>query len=119
MTVLYDALVDFNYNKDKDYRKINELLTPDMSDFIKNNVTTSMAKYGEIVSKYLPNLTDWTWDRIPLLTQAILLMSYTHYYYLGPVDRKIVINIAVELAKTYIDEKQSAFVNAILEKVIA
>ena len=47
-------------------------------------------------------------------------MSYTHFYYVekGKVDKKVVINTAVELAKKYVEEKQAKFINAILEKVL-
>ena len=42
-------------------------------------------------------------------------MSYTHYHYIEKVDKKIVINIAVTLAKKYIDDKQAKFINGILD----
>ena len=45
------------------------------------------------------HLNRWKWSRLPLLSQAILLMSYAHFYYVEKVDKRIVINIAVELAK--------------------
>ncbi len=42
-------------------------------------------------------------------------MSYAHYKYVEKVDAKVVINVAVELAKKYIDDKQAKFINAILD----
>ena len=57
-------------------------------------------------------------DRLPLLTQAVLLMSYAHFYYVEKIDKSIVINVAVELAKKYIEEKQAKFINAILDEVL-
>ena len=75
----------------------------------------SLKNYGEIKRAYEPYLKNWKWERLPLLTQAILLMSYTHYKYIEKVDKKVVINVAVELAKKYIDDKQAKFINAILD----
>ena len=45
-------------------------------------------------------------------------MSYAHYYEIDPTDKKIVINIAVSLAKKYIEEKQGKFINALLDKLL-
>ena len=42
-------------------------------------------------------------------------MSYAHYKYIGHVDKSVVINVAVELAKKYIDDKQAKFINGILD----
>ena len=75
----------------------------------------SLKNYGEIKAAFTPYLKNWKWDRLPLLTQAILLMSYAHYKYVEKVDAKVVINVAVELAKKYIDDKQAKFINAILD----
>ena len=75
----------------------------------------SLAKYGEIKLAYAPFLKKWKWERLPLLTQAILLMSYTHFYFIEKADKAVVINVAVELAKKYIDDKQAKFINGILD----
>ena len=45
-------------------------------------------------------------------------MSYAHFYYVEKIDKRIVINVAVELAKKYIEEKQAKFINAILDEVL-
>ena len=78
----------------------------------------SLKHYGDIKEAYGPYLKDWKWDRLPLLTQAILIMAYSHFYYVEKVDKRIVINVSVDLAKKYIDEKQAKFINAILDKVL-
>ena len=38
--------------------------------------------------------------------------------YVEKIDKSIVINVAVDLAKKYIEEKQAKFVNAILDEVL-
>jgi transcription termination factor NusB len=53
-----------------------------------------------------------------LLTQSIFLLSVSHFLYVKEVDKKIVIDNAVKLAKKYVDVKDYAFVNAILDKVL-
>lgn len=124
MTVIYNELVDFHYSEDQTFSRdakeliqdmVGDIPYEDIDPFIKDMVLVSLQKYGEIVNAYQPFLRNWKWERLPLLTQAILLMSYTHFYYIEKVDKKVVINIAVDLAKKYIDDKQAGFINAILD----
>ena len=124
MTVIYNELVDYSFGDGSNFSRSAEEMICEMvgeSDFnaidpfIKDMVMVSLQKYGEIVTAYAPYLRNWKWERLPLLTQAILLMSYTHFYFVEKVDKKVVINIAVDLAKKYIDDKQAKFINAILD----
>lgn len=125
MTVIYDELADFVMGGGASSRNANELIeeiaeTPfdEVDPYIKRSVALTMQHYGEIVDAYKPLLVNWKWERIPLLTQAILLMSYAHFYYVEKVDKKVVINTAVDLAKKYVEEKQAKFINAILDGVL-
>ena len=124
MTVIYNELADFHYSDGQTFSRDAKELIQDMvgdtpyeeiDQYIKDMVLISLQKYGEIVNAYQPYLRNWKWDRLPLLTQAILLMSYTHFYFVEKVDKKVVINVAVDLAKKYIDDKQAGFINAILD----
>ena len=125
MTIIYDELVDFSTNISEMERDARELISEmcdqpydEVDDFIKNVVILSLTKYGIIRDAYIPYLKSWKWERLPLLTQAILLMSYAHYYFVEKSDKRVVIDVAVNLAKKYIDIKQSQFINAILEGVL-
>ena len=122
MTAIYNELTDFVFGKENEYRNASDIIASlcecdfqEVDPYIVDSVMVSLQKYGEIVAAYLPYLKNWKWERLPLLTQAILLMSYTHFYFIEKVDKKVVINIAVNLAKKYIDEKQAKFINAILD----
>ena len=122
MTVIYDELNDFVLGSGKTFRDARDMIselceTPYdlVDDFIKSSVANTLNNYGTIIDAYTPLLKNWTWNRLPLLTQAILLMSYAHFYCVEKVDKKVVINIAVDLAKKYVDEKQAKFINAILD----
>ena len=124
MVVLYDVLSDFvlgNGEIKRDARQIiadvAECPYSEVSSYVKNVVTYSLNHYGEIKDVYIPHLNNWKWDRLPLLTQSILLMSYAHSK-VEQVDKKIIINVAVKLAKDYVDEKQAKFINAILDEVL-
>ena len=125
MTVIYDELADFTAGNNQPFRDVNEIILEitdiplnDHSHYVQNMIASVLQNYGEIVNKFIPHLKDWKWDRLPLLTRSVLLMSYAHFYYVEKIDKKIVINVAIELAKKYIEEKQAKFINAILDEVL-
>ena len=122
MTVIYSELDDYLYGDKSEPRDAAELISEvagipfdEVSQYVKDTVFISLQKYGEIKAAYEPHLKNWRWERLPLLTQAILLMSYTHFYFVEKVDKSIVIKITVTLAKKYIDDKQAKFINGILD----
>ena len=127
MTVIYDELADFTANGlDLNFRGVNEIVEQitekpflEQSDYVQNMIAGVLTHYGEIIEAFTPHLRNWKWQRLPLLSQAVLLMSYAHFYYVEKIDKRIVINTAVELAKKYIEEKQAKFINAILDEVLA
>ncbi len=126
MTVIYGLLDDVVYGKEDETRNpeammmdLLEVSSPsEIPSFVKDNVYLAMQNYGEIVKAVSPYLHKWKWERLPLLTQAIILKSYAHFYYVEKVNKSIVINIAIELAKEYIDDKQAKFINALLDEVL-
>ena len=125
MTVIYDELADFVAGSNQPFRDVNEIILEitdiplnEHSKYIQNCIASVLNHYGEIVNAFLPKLNNWKWDRLPLLTRSVLLMSYAHFYYVEKIDKRIVINVAVELAKKYIEEKQAKFINAILDEVL-
>ena len=135
MTIIYEALLDSSMHKNEVFRTFEELINDDSvsaivsaedevnevkaSSYIKNSVDQALRHYVDIINIIKPHLKNWTWDRIPLLSQSILLMSVAHYNYVEKVDKRIVIDVAVTLAKKYIEEKQAKFIHAILDEVLA
>ena len=126
MTSIYMELNDFNYGDKANPRSSKEIMLGLLSDydmdtippFMEDMVNVSLLRYGEAVSLFTSHLKDWKWERLPLITQAILLMSYTHFYHIEKIDKAIVINVAVDLAKEYVEEKQAKFINAILDETL-
>lgn len=125
MTVIYNELNDFENSESKDHRSASFLMSElcecpieEVPLYIKDSVGHSLSKYGQIKEAFLPKLNSWKWERIPLLTRSVLIMSYAHFYFVEKIDKKVVINIAINLAKKYIDEKQAKFINAILDEVL-
>ena len=122
MVAIYNELTDFTFGENQINRPAEDVISSlcecdikDVPPYIVDTVMVSLSKYGLIKQAYIPYLKNWKWERLPLLTQAILLMSYAHFYFIEKVDKVVVINTAIELAKKYIDEKQAKFINGILD----
>lgn len=120
--VIYSALV---------YRKANLEFAPiesvsDLTEidyyendiFLRELVIKSLINLDTIIKKLNEHLVKWDFNRLNMISQAILIMSYSHYYYVEKVDKAILINIAVKFAKKFVPDEDYKYINAILDKVI-
>ena len=121
MTCIYDALVYSNMGKEFSIEEIMtsvfEVNYDEISFFVKEIVIKSLAHVNEIKNTFQAKMPKWSFDRLNLVEQSILIMSYTHKQ-TQDVDKSIVINVAVKLAKKYLDKDDYKFVNGILDKVL-
>jgi transcription antitermination factor NusB len=122
MTLIYNALTYQIIEEPVDIQQllVNFFQTPyeEIDVYIREVVIKALKNKDSIISLIEPNLKNWRFDRLNLLTQSIFLLSVSHFLYVKEVDKKIVIDNAVKLAKKYVDVKDYAFVNAILDKVL-
>lgn len=59
---------------------------------------------------------DWTFDRLSLLEQTILLMAYQEFYVIH-TPKAVVIDEAINLAKAYCDDSSYKMINGILDQL--
>ena len=121
MTCIYDALIYANMEQEFSVEEIMtsvfEVGYDEISLFCKELVIKSLAHINEIKAKFQEKMPKWKFDRLNLVEQAILIMSYTHMT-TQKVDKSIVINIAIKLAKKFLEKDDYKFVNGILDKVL-
>ena len=121
MTCIYDALIYSEMGKEFSIEEIMcsvfEVNYDEISFFVKEIVIKSLSHINEIKKIFQAKMPKWNFDRLNLLEQSILLMSYTHMKTQNS-EKSIVINIAVKLSKKYLDKDDYKFVNAILDKVL-
>ena len=60
---------------------------------------------------------NWSWDRVPFVTKAIIITAYCESK-VSKLDRKIIIDQALVTAGKYWEAKDKKFINAILDKII-
>lgn len=123
MTSIYDVLTYADMKEKVDVESIvSSLCDAPYSEcdyFVKATTVMAIKEYDKAVDTFNANMRKWTFSRLNRVEQAILLLSYVHYFYVDPnVDKGIVIDIAIKLAKTYLEDKDYKFVNAILDKVL-
>ncbi|MCH5171620.1 MAG: transcription antitermination protein NusB [Erysipelotrichales bacterium] len=122
MTIIYDALTYDDMGLNYDIRElIGNVLDEDYEDsdlYVKEVVIKALLHKEEIISAIEPKLNKWKFNRLTRLAQAILLLSYAHFYYVKDVDKAIVIDIAVHLAKKFLDDGDYKFINAVLDSVL-
>ena len=74
-----------------------------------------LDKEEEFVTFIDENVKDWDYDRLGFVERAILLLALSEYKGLH-YDKAIVINEAVNLAKSYCDEDTYKLINGVLDK---
>jgi len=116
MTILYQINVytinKIEYNVDDIIKEVN----PIDNEFVKDvvyGVVTKKEELDEIANKYL---NKWTIDRLGNTDQAIIRMAIYELLY-TETPGIVVINEAVELAKSFSDDDVKNMINGILDKI--
>ncbi len=122
LSSLYSALIFINMKEEVDIKKIlSDAFNSSYEEvplIAKEIMIYALKELNEVIDIFQHHMDTWKFSRIEKTIQAILIMSYINFYKVGNIDKAIVINIAVKLAKKYGDDKDYKFVNAILDKVL-
>ncbi len=116
MTILYQVAV---FDKNTIEYNIDDLIkenTEIENEFVKEIVYGTITYKNELdalANKYMKN---WTIDRLGFTDIAIIRMSIYELLYSDTPDI-VVINEAIELAKSYSDDKVVKLINGILDKI--
>lgn len=78
----------------------------------------ALDNYDAIVEELSKHLVNWTFDRLDNACKAILFEAMAEGKYGKLAPRKVVINEAVKMAKSYLKDGDHRFVNAVLDKAI-
>ena len=116
MVILYQYDILSGINKDTDIEEIIKENMDAENEFVKDivyGVITYKDKINEIANKHM---IDWDINRIDKTGATILRMGIFELLYTDTPD-VVVINEAVELAKTYSDDKVKNIINAVLDKI--
>lgn len=83
-------------------------------DFIKQNIKGVIQNIDKIDKMISESAPEWPIDQIAVIDKTILRLSVYELSFDKQIPPKVVINEAVELAKSYGSESSSKFVNGVL-----
>lgn len=84
-------------------------------EYIKNILAVVEENKAILDEKITVALVNWKLARISKVNLTILRLAVAEMLYVEDVPGKVAINEALELTKTYSDEKSVSFVNAVLD----
>ncbi|NLY79270.1 MAG: transcription antitermination factor NusB [Lysinibacillus sp.] len=87
-----------------------------LDPFFKSLVYGVTENLQEIDEKLKEKLENWSLIRLPKIERTVLRLALYELLYMKEAPAPVVLNEAIELAKTYGDEKSSKFVNGVLSK---
>lgn len=67
------------------------------------------------VDEYLVN---WNFDRLSWISKAIFLVAYSETILVQCVPIEVSINEAIEIAREFVDDNETKYLNAVLNKVL-
>lgn len=114
--LLVDSSLDDIYaflNEDTTLK--NDEKSMSFSKWLIQTTINNIDSYKSIISKYLK--TGWTFDRLGLMEQAILLIASCEILD-SDLDERIIINEAVINAKEFCDSSSYKFINGVLHKLL-
>ncbi|MFD1864104.1 transcription antitermination factor NusB [Planococcus chinensis] len=74
------------------------------------------ANMAAIDEKLKGHLEKWSLERLPKVERTILRMAVFELAFMEDAPSSVVMNEAIELSKTFGDDKSSRFVNGVLSK---
>jgi N utilization substance protein B len=122
--------LDFNTELTKEDAIINaieldhrDMLNEEGSEFVPvyldtlvGGVCAKKAELDQIVEKHLKN--NWSIQRISKMDLVILRIAIFEMLYVADVPGTVALNEAIELAKTFSDDRSRKFVNGVLSNVL-
>ena len=85
----------------------------EFSRSIIQDIELNKDNYIDEISKHL---VKWSFDRLNLIEQAILLEAISEFK-LGLNDKAVIINESIIFAKQYCDDESYKYINGVLDKI--
>lgn len=116
---------DFGGKKEKDLSKIIEYNLKEFAPGVSSNskdfteelvqeVLKNLAEIDKIIEKYAP---EWPIEQITIVDRNILRIGIYELKFSKKVPPKVVIDEAIELAKTFGGESSGKFINGVLGSI--
>ena len=116
----FELLFETDFHKDEPYETVCknavEIRGAAVSDFAASLFRVCTENLAAVDSKIEGAADNWRVSRMNSVTRAVLRLAVGEMLYTD-TPAKVAVNEAVEITKTYGDDKAPAFVNGILNKL--
>lgn len=113
-----EAAVDFALEAGNDPETgFQGVIDPYLVELVKG-VVANQAAIDDLISQYLSK--DWSLDRIANIDLTILRLAFYEVLFIEEdvVPAKVAVNEAIDLAKTFSDDKSRVFISGVLAKLL-
>ena len=121
--LVLQGLYALKYNEKNQDEILDDILTGE--DLSKKNIEFAKNLYLKVIEnsqqadrEIVKLAENWELERIALIDRIILQIAIVELMYMPDIPEKVVLNEAIELAKTYSTNESSAFVNGILDNFL-
>jgi len=99
------------------YKEQDEIANDDQ-EYIEDVINGVKNNLSSIDEKIKAHLKDWDFKRLSQVDIAILRISIYEILYREDIPKKVSVNEAIELAKSFGEDSSSKFINGILAEII-
>ncbi|MFS0575147.1 transcription antitermination factor NusB [Sporosarcina sp. 179-K 3D1 HS] len=87
-----------------------------VNTFYEQLVRGTVQHMTEIDEALVKRLENWSLERLPKIERTVLRLAVYELLFTNDAPHRVILNEAVELCKTFGDEKSGRFVNGVLSK---
>lgn len=98
---------------------MSHVLDGDSDSFYEKLVRGTTEQLAQIDESLKTKLENWSLDRLPKIERTVLRLAVFELLFMEDAPSRVVMNEAIELCKTFGDDKSSKFVNGVLSKYTA
>lgn len=95
---------------------MSHVLDGENDPFYEKLVRGTTEHITQIDESLKTKLENWSLDRLPKIERTVLRLAVFELLFMEDAPSRVVMNEAIELCKTFGDEKSSKFVNGVLSK---
>ncbi len=95
---------------------MSHVLDGQNDSFYEKLVRGTTEHLAQIDESLKTKLENWSLDRLPKIERTVLRLAVFELLFMQDAPAKVVMNEAIELCKTFGDDKSSKFVNGVLSK---
>ncbi len=101
-----------------EYCRETHQLDDESAEFARNLFKKTVENLNELDKKIAAHTTNWDLDRLATIDKNVLRLGLAELFYFPDIPKKVSIDEAIELAKTYGTAESGRFVNGVLDALI-